>query len=497
MNAARGVLILAVVLAVLLALPARAQTETVLYNFTGGSDGANPQSRLTFDAAGNLYGTTLLGGIGTIDNNLGNGVVFELSPNGGGGWNETVLHAFDGGLNVGPDGANPSGPVIFDSAGNLYGVTLYGGTDYYYCSYGTIFELSPAQPTWTDTTLFSQSCTQWDGAAPSYGVIMDRAGNLYGTTTDGGSVFELSISPAGWTEQTIYGVSPSGGLTMDPFGNMYGVTGSTVYELSPFGNGGWNPTVIFTFAGPPNDGGNASGTLVFDQAGNLYGTTSQGGTKNKGTVYELTPGENGAWTEQILYSFELGKGGNTPVAGVALDATGNIYGTAALGGSKYKGQGTVFELAALGNSTYKYTVLWTFNGKDGANPYCSLILDSAGDLYGTANTGGTNNAGVVYEITGVRTTTWTTLTTSPNPSTYGEAVTFTAAVTPAPPDGETVSFTKGKTKTVLGTGLLSGGSATFTISTLPVGGTPVAAVYGGDSSFLGGTSMVVKEVVKK
>jgi len=354
-----GVIVLSSLL-LIAALPVQAQTETVLYNFTGGSDGGHPQSRLTFDSAGNLYGTTLLGGVATIDNNLGSGVVFELSPNGTGGWNETVLHAFDGGLNVGPDGANPSGPVIFDRVGNLCGTTLYGGADFGYCSYGTIFQLSPAPGSWTETTLFSQSCTQYDGDFPSNGVVMDAAGNLYGTNSAG--VFELSPSPGGWTQEIIYGTSPNGGLTMDAAGNIYGVTDSTVFELSSNGAGGWNPSVLYTFPGTPKDGASASGTPAFDPVGNLYGTTYAGGTYSHGTVYKLTRTESGEWTEQILYSFTADKGGSNPAAGVVLDPAGNLYGTTVLGGTKNKGQGTVFELANLSNSQYEYTVLVTFNG---------------------------------------------------------------------------------------------------------------------------------------
>lgn len=286
---------------------------------------------------------------------------------------------------------------------------------------------------------------------------------------------------------------------MDASGNIYGTTGATVFELSPNGNGGWNPTVIHTFAGLPHDGYGALGTPALDQAGNLYGTTTVGGTNNHGTVYKLSPGENGAWTEEILYSFKGRTDGANPVAGIVFDAAGNIYGTTALGGTgNNKGQGTVFELAALGNSRYEHTILWTFNGTDGATPYGALILDSARKLYGTTAGGGPSNAGVVFEVTGVRAATATTLTSSPNPSTYGEAVTFTAVVTSsagAPPDGETITFMVGKT--VLGTGALSSGRASFATSTLKVGSTKVKAVYGGESKFLGSTSNTVKQVVKK
>jgi uncharacterized repeat protein (TIGR03803 family) len=251
--------------------------------------------------------------------------------------------------------------------------------------------------------------------------------------------------------------------------------------------------VIHTFTGAPADGSDAQGTPVLDQAGNLYGTTYYGGAKNKGTVYKLTPGDNGEWTEAILYSFKGGHDGALPQAGIVVDAAGNIYGTTE------HGDGTVFDLAALGNSNYEHTVLWTFNGKDGANPAGGLILDSSGRLYGTTTWGGLHHqAGVVFEVSGVRAATVTTLTSSPNPSTYGQAVTLTAVVTSsasAPPNGETLSFMIGKT--VLGTGLLSGGSASLTTATLKVGTTTVKAVYGGDSNFLGSTSNAVKQKVSK
>jgi uncharacterized repeat protein (TIGR03803 family) len=155
--------------------------------------------------------------------------------------------------------------------------------------------------------------------------------------------------------------------------------------------------VIHTFAGYPNDGIDADGTLVLDQAGNLYGTTYAGGAANNGTVYKLSPGRNGEWSEKILHSFAGGTDGANPVAGVVLDGRGNIYGTTALGGSN--NLGTVFELAAHGKSHYKYTVLWTFNGTDGTNPYSIPVLDSACNLYGTAASGGSSGAGVVFEVT--------------------------------------------------------------------------------------------------
>jgi hypothetical protein len=219
--------------------------------------------------------------------------------------------------------------------------------------------------------------------------------------------------------------------------------------------------------------------------------------------------EKGEWTEKILHSFNSGKDGSSPVAGVALDAVGNVYGTTISYG-KY-GYGTLFELVApVGTGSYQEKILWNFDGTDGYQPCGSLIWDSSGNLYGSTSAGGFAGgpdgygcgfegegfgAGNVFELNLSPASTTTALSSSPNPSAYGQAVTFTAVVAPAPPDGETVSFVKGKT--VLGTGALSDGSATFTTSTLKLGTTSVAAVYGGDSNFAGSKSNRVKEVVEK
>jgi uncharacterized repeat protein (TIGR03803 family) len=490
--AIRAALTFAVLCAVLLiaSRPVRAQTETTLYNFTGGSDGGYPSSSLISDGVGNFYGTTTLGGLPCPSNSRGCGTVFELSPDGNRGWNETVLYTFTGS----PDGAVPEfAPVIFE-AGNLYGTTSDGGA----FSRGAVFELSPVGSNWAETVLYSFTGGA-AGSHPEAGLIMDSAGNLYGTTStyqDSGNVFELSPSDTGWTQQVIYAEPASGGLTMDAAGNIYGTTFSTVFELSPHGNRGWNPTVLHTFIGYPQDGMDAQGTLVFDQAGNLYGITYSGGAKNNGTVYKLKLGQNGQWTEEILHSFKSGKDGRQPWAGVVLDAAGNIYGTTALGGVfGPEHQGTVFELLAPAAARdYTVKVLYSFYGPNGTNPYGIPALDSAGNLYGTTALGGTNNSGVVFEVT-PPVVTAAMLTSSPNPSTYGQAVTISAVVTPAPPDGETISFTKGKT--VLGTGSLSGGLASFVTSALPRGTTRIAALYDGDPRFSGSTSNTVKQIVKK
>jgi len=399
----------ALILAVLLLVavhPAAAQTETVLYEFcshSNCSDGSEPYSRLTSDGAGNFYGTTEIGG-------LGYGTVFELSPNGSGGWNETVLHTFTGFS----DGAYPFfTTLIFDSRGNLYGTTSDGGQN----NYGVVFELSPVGQEWVETVLFNFGADGGPyGTSPFNGVVMDAAGNLYGTFLVEGftlneAVYELSPSSTGWTLTTIYAYdSPAddqggGGLTMDAKGNIF-VDFSAAYrapaivELSPDGKGGWNPTVLHTFqkyyypTGPPR----------LDKAGNLYGTTFGGGADDGGTVYELFPGKDGEWKLKILYHFRNDTtDGSGPFAGVVFDAAGNLYGTTTFGGPS--NLGTVFELARVGDYRYQEKVLWSFDGPDGNGPIGGLILDGAGNLYGMTPSGGNPGCdanagcGVVFEVT--------------------------------------------------------------------------------------------------
>jgi uncharacterized repeat protein (TIGR03803 family) len=228
---------------------------------------------------------------------------------------------------------------------------------------------------------------------------MDQAGNLY--VGDGsGNVLELSLSGGVWTERVIYsGASSYAGLTMDASGNIFGVTLKSVFELSSNRHGDWISHRVHTFAGAPKDGSSAEGAPVLDQAGNLYGMTANGGTENFGTVYQLSLGENGKWTETILHSFEGGQAdGSQPWGTIAFDAAGNIYGTTEIGG-KY-GDGTVFELVApVCVGSYQEKVLWSFDRTDGSQPYVGLILDSVGSLYGTTSSGGSNGYGVVFEVT--------------------------------------------------------------------------------------------------
>ncbi len=394
-GAVSTVLTLSVFLGLMLvsARPALAQTESVLYAFTGGNDGDTPRSSLTSDGAGNFYGTTVQGG-DNVD-----GTVFKLSPTGNGGWNETVLYSFCSALDC-VDGALPAGPVTRDSSGNLYGVTGNGGAN----GYGVVFKLSPKGKRWKETVLYNFQ-RQSDGGYPEANLIMDKAGNLYGTTYGGGSagygtIFILSPSGGVWTPQTIYNFqspgNPGAGLAMDAAGNIYSTGPSTIFELSPNGSGNWTQTILHTFNGSPV---NPEGTPALDLAGNVYGTTFSGGAHSHGLVYKLTRGKTGKWTEKTLHSFGSASGdGTKPVGGVAIDAAGNVYGTTLTGGSF--GYGTVFELVPpVGTGSYQEKIIVNFDFTNGAQPFDSPILDSAGNLYGTTSIGGsTNSGGVAFEV---------------------------------------------------------------------------------------------------
>ncbi|MGA8538666.1 MAG: choice-of-anchor tandem repeat GloVer-containing protein [Terriglobales bacterium] len=401
--AIRGALTLAAISILLMMAvhPARGQTETVLYNFSSTVSG--PTSGLTADSAGNLYGTTFYGGTSASP---GSGTIFELSPSGG-SWNETTLYSFCPALNC-TDGANPMSSVIFTSAGNLYGTTTKGGAN----GAGVVFELVPHGAKWKETVLYS-FCSQSgcaDGGNPESGLIMDLAGHLYGINSAG--AFELSKSGSVWKEQVLYG-GAVGGLTLDGFGNIFGATSSTVFELSPHGSGGWNSAVIHTFPSSAKDGSNLTSAPVLDASGNLYGTTSAGGTNGYGTTYMLVrptqAWQNGIWPERVIYSFGKCTSGACNPAGIVVDLFDNIYGILPTSG-KPNNAGIVFELEIpFAKDWYVEKVLWTFKGIDGAYPNGSLIQDSAGNLYGittaggpsyskTCTTGGACGNGVVFEI---------------------------------------------------------------------------------------------------
>ncbi len=375
----------------------------LIHPFSGGNDGGDPATRLVFDSAGNAYGTTVTGG------QLGFGTVFEMKKMSNGQFQEIVLHDFT----ASPDGKNPYGGVTFDSKGNLYGTTVAGGNGF--CSgdgCGTVFMLAPSGSGWTESIIYSfQDGT--DAAGPGSGLVFDKAGNLYGTSPDGGAnavgtVYELSPTQNGvWKEQVIHnftgGADGSTGslglLLVDGAGNLYGVTelggansAGTIYKLTKSA-GNWKLTTLYAFKGQP-DAAFPYGGLTTDKAGNLYGTTYYGGTSGVGTVFEL----NSHGQESVLYNFKGGTDSSSSTSTLMFDNAGNLYGTASAGGNPGCDCGTVFELSPSG-SNWTEKVLHRFGtSPDGAYPYYGMSADASGNFYSTTAAGGTGGGGIVFSF---------------------------------------------------------------------------------------------------
>jgi uncharacterized repeat protein (TIGR03803 family) len=426
-NTARRFCVLLIVCASVFAITPRAgaQQESVLYNFNPATrDGVGPQGNLIFDAAGNLYGTTYIGGIHSCGGvAFYCGTAFELSRAKNGGWTEKVIHNFGNGS----DGYGPSAGMVFDGAGNLYGTTYQGGA----YGYGTVFKLAPtADGGWSERVLHHFTYDGKDGINPVASLTLDSSGNLYGTslgggTSDGGTVFELIRTADGtFTEKILHsfafngadGVNPYGALVADSSGNLFSTTSGgglygwgTVFELSPTSGGSWSEEILHNFNYNGEDGVQPSSGVAFDAAGNLFGSAA-GGVYNWGTVYELSPGQNGNWTEKVLYDFNLKAGdGTNPAGAVTIDASGNLYGTT-LSGGLYT-YGTIYELSPAAGG-YSEKILHSFSGtlksgaldgSDGREPESAVILNADGNLYGTTYQGGAFGGafgyGTVFEIT--------------------------------------------------------------------------------------------------
>jgi uncharacterized repeat protein (TIGR03803 family) len=364
------------ILALLLLLPVLsfgsppASKERVIYSFQGGADGANPQSDLILDSAGNLYGTASAGG-GTGCNTVGCGIVFELKRTED-GWQEQVLYRFAGGS----DGSTPLAGLIFDAAGNLYGTTVTGGNSEY--PSGTVFKLAPdSKGGWTESIIYSFGSNGNAGFNPRSDLAFDAQGNLYGTTPDD-ALGRCSIF-------------------------SYGC--GAVFELTPLQNGTWKETIIHQFTGPP-DGALPSSGLILDSTGNLYGMTQYGGTgrcannayKGCGTIYKLTPDSHGGRTETITYNFAFGGGfGIFPAGELILDEAGCLFALAQAGGDQY---GTVFQLRDSQKFGWQQGVLHRFFGAplDGQLPAGRLVRTTDGNLFGVASNGGANRFGLVFEL---------------------------------------------------------------------------------------------------
>jgi uncharacterized repeat protein (TIGR03803 family) len=393
-----------------------ASTFKVLYKFTGGADGGTPNG-LIIDKLGNLYGTTSAGGAS------GKGTVFKLEPLQDGTWKETVLHSFSG-----RNGAAPAAGLVSDASGNLYGTTAQGGPPCPYVSSvgcGVVFKLKPRPDgTWRESVLYSFKGGASDGYDPQAGLTFDNAGNLYGTASlDGsggsGAVFQLMRNSNGtWTENILYmfafgrdGVFPMSTLVFDAAGNLYGTTNNggnmncpdqfgcgVAFKLTPDPGESWSERVLHTFCSEVNCAdGVYPNAMIFDNAGNLYGTSGNNGGNSDGTVFRLSE-SGGSWSEDVLYRFD-GTHGSGPIGGVIFDAAGNLYGTTCCGGSA--NDGVAFKLSPSMGGTWEYTVLHVFQGKPGSNPAAALVLDGAGNLYGTTKScgSGAKCMGVVFEIT--------------------------------------------------------------------------------------------------
>jgi uncharacterized repeat protein (TIGR03803 family) len=378
----------------------------VLHSFSG-NDGATPTGHLAIDAHGNVFGTTSNGGVGSGCGSSACGVVYELSPSGN-GTTETILWTFTNGA----DGGGPQGGVILDGAGNLYGTTLYGGSG---DGCGTVFQLTPnLNGGWTKNVLHNfNSLAGNDGCFPYSGLTFDAAGNLYGTTASGGTdltgaIFELSPNLDGsWDYSVIYnfqeggsgdGSNPHGTLVFDSAGNMYGTTlnggpsnAGAVFQLVP-SNGGWTESVIYVFDGP-HGAGPYSG-VILDVKGDLFGMTSAGGADGLGLVYELTP-SGGGWIYTLIHTFNGPSGAFPGPGSLLMDASGNLYGETLYGGHQF---GVVFELVPQQGGGWTDIVLHAFlNKADGSNPSGGISMDAAGNLYGTCEHGGAGGFGIAFE----------------------------------------------------------------------------------------------------
>lgn len=373
----------------------------VLHSFGKGQDGAGVFAGVVLGDQGSLYGATTGGGA------YGHGTVFQLTPGPPGKWTETILHSFCAVTRC-KDGSSPSGVLVLDSEGDLY-----GGSN------TATFEMERKGSDWT----FRLLC---DCITPS---VFDEAGNLYGIggpgTHDAGAVVELSRISGGWKETFLYsfcsqrpgcrdGEPPEWNVTLDPAGNLYGTTelggngypacsGSAgcgvAYQLKSLGDGKWQYHVLHRFAAFPLDGQLPYSGVTVDGSGNVYGTTLQGGIG--GTVYRLSPEQDGRWKETILYNFPNAQtNGGGPIGGLVLDPAGNIYGTASGGGDPVCQCGVVFKLTQSSSGKWAYAVLHRFTGKDGWSPQASMIFDKDyKHLYGTTVEGGPGGYGVVFEIT--------------------------------------------------------------------------------------------------
>ncbi len=380
------------------------QSVNVIYSFAGEEDGEYADTDLEMDSAGNIYGTTVLGG------DFGGGTVFCLSPTPN-GWMHTVLYSFTGGA----DGGEPYKGVTLDREGNLYGSAVTGGSGSCEGGCGVVYKLTNSGGTWTQSVIHAFTGGD-DGSGPGARVTVDNSGNVYGMTPTGGAyglgtiykIHQIPNRPLTFTVIHAFtggsdGGSGSAGRMILRKGKLYGAatTGGNygsgvVFELTPRGVGEWHFRTIYSFQGQP-DGSFPYGALLFDRDGNIYGTTYYGGQNGIGAVYELSPRPLGEWEERVLYSFQDGTDGNSPISNLVFDEAGNLYGTTSEGGF---GSGTIFELSPVGSGQWTETIVHPFQGPpDGAFPYNGMVVDRFGNFYGATVHGGDNDDGSIYKFT--------------------------------------------------------------------------------------------------
>ena len=382
---------------------ASATTTDVIFSFEE-DEGEYADTDLETDSAGNIYGTTVLGG------DFGGGTVFQLSPSPN-GWVHTVLYSFTGGA----DGGEPYKGVTLDRQGNLYGTAVTGGSGACEGGCGVVYKLTNNKGTWTQTVVHAFTGGN-DGSGPGARVTVDRAGNIYGMAPTGGTfglgtIYKIRPTPHGnWTFSVIHaftggsdGATGSAGRMILRNGHLYGAVtvggnygSGIIFELNPHGTGERDLKVLYSFRGQP-DGSFPYSALLFDISGNIYGTTYYGGANGIGSVYKLSPRAVGEWTEAVIYSFQEAPDGNSPISNLVFDKAGNLFGTTSEGGL---GSGTIFKLSPVAMGEWSETVVHAFEGPpDGGFSYNGMVVDKSGNFYGATVHGGDDNDGCVYQFT--------------------------------------------------------------------------------------------------
>jgi hypothetical protein len=486
-------------------------SANVLYTFGEPPNPINPVG-LVADGAGNFYGATYEGGSGHCT--FGCGSVFELSPNGSGGWTYNTIYNLQDGI----DGGLPSSLSI-DGQGNLYGSTVWGDGSII----GAVFELSrEPDGTWILTNAYDFTGTA-DGGSPS-GVVVDSSGNVYGTSYSGiygPLIFELQSVDSQWIEKGLYSFTSNStatldGVVIDRKGDLYGVAdggiwGSPqqngfVYKLHNSAKRGWVLTTLYTFQGGPSDGATPDGMLTMDKAGNMYGTVFSG-LAGYGGVYKLTPSGKITW----LYAFTGMEDGGYPLNGVVFDKAGNLYGEAIGGPNPTCFFGTncplIFELMAPknnGTSTWQEGTLYSFtSGKDGDGYQTPPLFDAASNLYGVSYDGGIgyggSGFGTITELIPNPVQTTTTINkNAPNPSATAQAVTvaFTvaqSALANSKPTG-TVTVNASTGEACVGA-IRPNGYGICTVMFLSAGARTLTATYSGDANDQSSVSAPVTQTV--